>query len=270
MAKEKKIRVHPGMIMGKSIDYTPVRINVEHTYPADKHATIKHLDDEKMVVDQSQVNWIILGLSLLGVILLGSIFFMDDDKSLRFPNPHHPAYIIMSIMIVFAWIGIGTGFAASVYFFLNSFLNSKKVFIFNRKEGTITYPEFLWRTSKTIPFEEANFIRCRVGPYAGEVFHLAILRADGITRSVITWDKPERYLSYFAQYMDKNRPLPPGTALDPYRERDYERRKAEGFPEPLYGARITTPDIGPQPDRYKGEMTLPEMDTLWQEAKKRG
>ena len=40
--------------------------------------------------------------------------------------------------------------------------------------------------------------------------------------------------------MDKNRPLPPGTAFDPYREKDFERRKAEGFPKPLYPSNITT------------------------------
>ena len=41
--------------------------------------------------------------------------------------------------------------------------------------------------------------------------------------------------------MDKNRPLPPGTAFDAYRKRDYQRRKAAGFPYPLYPG-ITTPE----------------------------
>ena len=42
--------------------------------------------------------------------------------------------------------------------------------------------------------------------------------------------------------MDKNRPLPPGTAFDPYREADFQRRKAEGFPKPLYKSYIPTPE----------------------------
>ena len=46
--------------------------------------------------------------------------------------------------------------------------------------------------------------------------------------------------------MDKNRPLPPGTAFDPYREADFERRKAEGFPKPLYGSIIETPEATPE------------------------
>jgi len=42
--------------------------------------------------------------------------------------------------------------------------------------------------------------------------------------------------------MDKNRPLPPGKIFDPYRQKDYERRKKEGFPKPLYQSWITTPE----------------------------
>ena len=42
--------------------------------------------------------------------------------------------------------------------------------------------------------------------------------------------------------MDKNRPLPPGTAFDPYREADFQRRKAERFPKPLYKSYIPTPE----------------------------
>ncbi|MEB3373287.1 hypothetical protein SFC43_07725 [Bacteroides sp. CR5/BHMF/2] len=34
--------------------------------------------------------------------------------------------------------------------------------------------------------------------------------------------------------MDKNRPLPQGDAFHPYREKDFLRRKAEGFPKPIY------------------------------------
>ncbi|WP_010665062.1 hypothetical protein [Marinilabilia salmonicolor] len=40
--------------------------------------------------------------------------------------------------------------------------------------------------------------------------------------------------SFYTQYMDKNRPLPLGTALDEYREKDFERRKRIGYKAPLY------------------------------------
>jgi|SRR5690554_3515041 len=48
--------------------------------------------------------------------------------------------------------------------------------------------------------------------------------------------------SYWVWYMDRNRPLPPGDALDEFREADFQRRKSEGFPPPLYKSRIPTPE----------------------------
>ena len=46
--------------------------------------------------------------------------------------------------------------------------------------------------------------------------------------------------SFYTWYMDKNRPLPPGEAFDRYRDKDFERRKTEGFPNPLYPSEIKT------------------------------
>jgi len=46
--------------------------------------------------------------------------------------------------------------------------------------------------------------------------------------------------------MDKNRPLPPGSAFDPYREKDFQRRKSEGFPPPLYKSTVPTPEATPE------------------------
>ena len=54
------------------------------------------------------------------------------------------------------------------------------------------------------------------------------------------------YWSFMVWYMDKNRPLPPGTAFDSYRQEDFERRKAEGFPKPLYSSEIPTPEATPE------------------------
>ena len=50
------------------------------------------------------------------------------------------------------------------------------------------------------------------------------------------------FWDFVVWYMDKNRPLPPGTAFDPYREADFQRRKAEEFPKPLYKSYIPTPE----------------------------
>ena len=244
----------------KCIDYTPPTIDIKDTYPTDKYAVIKQADDEKLIMDYSGINYIILGLSLFGVIMFGYGFIVNESfrSEIDIAREGVPIYIFSFVLDIMLYLI----FAGSLYFALYSVANTKKVFIFNRKEGTVTYPGLRWRTSNTIPFQDACFILNRIGPYGGEGFHLAILRGDGITRSMIAWDQPEKHFSLFVWYMDKNRPLPLGTAFDPYRQKDYERRKAEGFPKPLYGGRIPTPDIDGVTDRCatkpKKKLTLDE------------
>ena len=72
------------------------------------------------------------------------------------------------------------------------------------------------------------------GPVSLGFYHHKILSTDIHIdyRPISSW-------SFIVWYMDKNRPLPPGKVFDPYRKRDYERRKAEGFPEPLYESWIS-------------------------------
>ena len=53
---------------------------------------------------------------------------------------------------------------------------------------------------------------------------------------------PQQDWSFYVWYMDKNRPLPPGTAFDEFREKDFERRKSEGFPKPLFESDLETPE----------------------------
>ena len=57
---------------------------------------------------------------------------------------------------------------------------------------------------------------------------------------------PYERISFITWYMDRNRPLPPGTYYDRFREKDFERRKKEGFPKPLYPSDIPTPEHTPE------------------------
>ncbi len=223
-----------GQGLPKRIDYTPFPIEKEDTYPTQKKSFFRQVDDEKIVMDQSGFR---LPEIIVGLFIFCMIWPTERDI-------HHYGAMV-SLIYLGKYIGL--------YLFLYGTLNTKRVFIFNRKEGTVTYPEFLWRTSRTIPFDEACFILCKIGsPSIPEGYHLAIVRADGLTRSIISWDFPEKEFALFVWYMDRNRPLPPGTAFDPYRQRDYERRKKARFPKPLYPGRMSTPDIDNNPRRYKG------------------
>ena len=73
---------------------------------------------------------------------------------------------------------------------------------------------------------------------------LVFYHYNGITGTSISAGDyiPIRNWSFIVWYMDKNRNLPPGEAFDPYREKDFHRRKAEGFLPPLYKSNIPTGD----------------------------
>lgn len=136
---------------------------------------------------------------------------------------------------------------------------SYKVYTFDRMTGMMTFPNP--RTLKnygrnpgtiTFPFSDARFGMFLM--QAGRPHQLAISHPDGLRSYAIDFvpffDALQTH-SILVWYMDKNRPLPPGELFDPYREKDYERRKAEGFQPPLYPASIDTPENTPEREKER-------------------
>ena len=115
--------------------------------------------------------------------------------------------------------------------------------ILNREEGTITFHRKTRKRDITIPFNlgEAFIMPIESGNYMS--FSLRFGYKNNLWKGdeLATIDM-EEFWNFVVWYMDKNRPLPPGTAFDPYREADFQRRKAEGFPKPLYKSYIPTPE----------------------------
>lgn len=110
--------------------------------------------------------------------------------------------------------------------FLYGVLSPPRRFVLDRMNGTITYSRYLFFRRCTIPFSKVVPGRCArmLGfehPYTGIVLPVIGQFDSG-------------WWSFYVLYMDKNRPLPQGDAFDPYREKDFLRRKAEGFPKPIY------------------------------------
>jgi hypothetical protein len=125
------------------------------------------------------------------------------------------------------------------------FLVPVKEVVLDRVNGKITYPRLFGnKEHRTIQFDSLHVFETMTttGDFAatGKKIRIRDRKYD------YTWDlessKPDEYWSFMVWYMDKNRPLPLGTAFDPYREKDFERRKAEGFPKPLYPSRFETPE----------------------------
>ncbi len=185
---------------------TRFKMDAEQLDPFDvigNHFTF--VSDENLVVThRDRKNWIFFSAFLFIICFAGTF-----DQNFSFPS------FVFSLVF----------FAGLLY---GIFLPTKKI-IFNRMDGTVTFTGSLF--TKTIPFEKV------------EVDHMAYAtRIMGLTHPVtrrfmsIPGVCGSESWSFYVWYMDKNRPLPNGTLLDPYREKDFKRRQAEGFPPPLYKA----------------------------------
>ncbi|MDO6676210.1 hypothetical protein Q4517_11705 [Tenacibaculum sp. 1_MG-2023] len=135
--------------------------------------------------------------------------------------------------------------AAFIFFLIYGLTKPKKEQILNRRDGLITMTGFFWQKSITMSFKKVEFAYSTGGENMIGAFMLEAIRPNKWqTFDSFGYGGAECYesMSFITWYMDKNRPLPPGDAFDPYREEDFERRKAEGFPKPLYPSKISTPE----------------------------
>ena len=139
--------------------------------------------------------------------------------------------------------------ALTIFFVVYGFTMPKQEAILNRRDGLITFDGFFWQDNITMLFSEVEFCYSTGGDHLQGAFELQIMRPNKwVTFAVPFFCGRNCYegISFITWYMDKNRPLPPGELFDPYREADFQRRKAEGFPKPLYPSDIPTPEATPE------------------------
>ena len=118
-----------------------------------------------------------------------------------------------------------------------------KELILNREEGTISMPRAFKKENLVISFEEGDgIVKFTAGGGSAPDVYLVFLHKNRKKGGHLSHSDIYAFWEFVVWYMDKNRPLPPGTAFDPYREADFQRRKAEGFPKPLYKSYIPTPE----------------------------
>jgi hypothetical protein len=238
LKKTRKKKMPENLTLGKCI--------LEEPPEADKwdvcteESVIKELSDEEMVFDHSQkVNLFILMCGILCFISAIFAIFAIEEFVPRYM--FGTLFPLMSFCLFYLSIG-----------------SIKDKFVFNRLKGTVSYTD-LWFKTRTIPFDEAEFVTNKIN-VGGE--YLGILRSDRVTWNnlMFSYYSAAKLWSFIVWFMDKNRPLPPGSAFDPYRQTDYERRKAEGFHAPLYPSFITPPDIDGNTDRYKAGLQVADGD----------
>ena len=185
-----------------------------------KDTDVKRADDQFFIVDDSSalgIMYLCIGIALF----FATLFFWGESNT----------EIILS----------ASSFLIGSFYIIYKFTSPKKILILDRLNGIITFPGFLYGKAITMPFEEV-LAEVRGGYGAGSPT-LALLHQNKLTAySAILESTPLQSWSFIVWYMDKNRPLPPGKVFDPYRQKDYERRKKEGFPKPLYQSWIATPE----------------------------
>ncbi|MCV6628690.1 MAG: hypothetical protein OIF50_02405 [Flavobacteriaceae bacterium] len=155
-------------------------------------------------------------------------------------------YLIGVAIIIFV-CALFTAFMATI---------PPKFYTYYRLEGKITLPGPIYRKHETFDFKDAHMFWTSDGHASGAIRIITGIappgKKTGVHIATGCLDGVED-LSFLVWYMDKNRPLPPDPIFDPYRDADFERRKAEGFPPPLYKSQIPTPEATPvqQKEREK-------------------
>jgi len=158
----------------------------------------------------------------LMALLIPSLGIKDNDSI--------PLIVFIIIFILMAFIIFNV-----VYFFTRP----KKELIFDRKNGLITFPDYRWNSNNTMPFKEVIFGQwSNYSTYTSPSMRLSalVIPSPKIKKYAFLFhftDHFEKGVSLLMWYMDRNRPLPPGTAFDDFREKDFNRRKQEKFPLPL-------------------------------------
>ncbi len=206
----------------------------------DKVKDIDLAQQIKIVVnDKNWLKYFKYGLLLGAFLMLPTTFFMGTDVE----SGTALALGLLCIPIV--------GFMG---YLLDLWLTPTRYrsFEINRKNSVVKFP-IIKGKRYVIPFENFHLHYHGAGGYKVKfIYSLGMLDPDDL-RSVepvpffnkYYADKVTEALSLCVWYMDKNRPLPPGREFDPFRQADFERRKAEGFPFPMYPSDIPTPEATP-------------------------
>ncbi|WP_405268041.1 hypothetical protein [Cellulophaga sp. Ld12] len=148
---------------------------------------------------------------------------------------------------------------ALIFSIIYYFTKPPKENILNRRDGLITIEGALYQPNITMRFKDVICCYSTGGENGLGAFRLEVIRPNNYTFAMLNAGDKDCYrdISFFTWYMDKNRPLPPGSAFDPFRKKDFERRKEEGFPRPLYMSNVPTPEATPEQQK--------ERERFWKE-----
>lgn len=189
--------------------------------------------------------YIYLGIALVLSVFLPIYLSVGEDEPLAF-------------IFVILLVAIGIPFLILAYIYWQKYKQSPEhtAVTFDRENTLLTMPKMSEQEYFTIPFQHLKATKRAIGArysYSGQQLHFFNEARpwrpwrpfDFLVMALQPWDPISKW-SLYVWYMDKNRPLPPGTAFDEFRDKDFERRKTEGFPPPLFKSTIPTPEATAQ------------------------
>ena len=188
------------------------------------------------------------------------LFFVEDVND----NPWH-------LLLIFGCVLLPASIACmvSLDFFLYTspflviallplalhYFNPSKEIVLDRLNGTITYPKlFFYKTPNTFLFSEVQFFKkLERGDEDHDSSMILYLKHPKSKKKIILSTANDLYekMCFYIWYMDKNRPLPPGNAFNPYRKEDFDRRHKEGFLTPLYPSLIDIKEENSSQEKIK-------------------
>ncbi|WP_282132502.1 hypothetical protein [Cellulophaga baltica] len=205
------------------------------------------------------------------MIYLSNAYIVCKDSQYIFPFIFGGIGLLFFVFELFDWlykenwdssdtILLLLSISLVIFFVVYYFTIPLKQVIYNRYDGLITFPGFLWNNAITMRFESIRMLHAGGALGSPTADMLYVKRPDKLIGSkymLHVGGNLDTNLSFIVWYMDKNRPLPNGDAFDDYRKKDYKRRKEEGFPPPLFRTFIPT-------DEFKLKWQI-ERDKHWKD-----
>ncbi|MCC8170562.1 MAG: hypothetical protein LIP00_02005, partial [Parabacteroides sp.] len=163
------------------------------------------------------------------------------------------ADVLAAILQVGTLAAFVLSMAVILYYIAKHLYGAKRTITFHRLTGEVEVPRPLFKgwngATVRFPFTDE---RIKSFYHGATVFYISYPRSWWVIW--LTAGRGEaKELSFFLWYMDRNRQLPPGKRLDPYRVKDFLRRESEGFPKPLRYAPIKMPSRKTVPPALRKE-----------------
>lgn len=193
-------------------------------------STIKKITSDYIVTSRNRPILFTLIYSTLAFLIifysahfvLTNLLYLTDFKLFDYIS-----VIIASILAI-----------CSCIFLISFILNTNRIFIYSRKNGTLTMQSSIlnWASKTAV----LNFDEMRFVSYSFKYITFSkLIFPSSSYWTILFWGKSSRkrfftYISYLSLFMDRNRPLPEGSEFDRFREEDNARRDKSGNQPPLF------------------------------------